>query len=57
MNCASLRFGARLTSVGDKITSVAPAASDAYDEHRVMTHEGVPVPRLELPYVTHFALH
>ncbi|VIO71622.1 hypothetical protein CI1B_38090 [Bradyrhizobium ivorense] len=35
---AHLQFGARLTSVGDKITAFAPAAPDAHDDNRT-THE------------------
>ncbi len=39
---AHLQFGARLTSVGDKITAFAPAAPDAHDD-AATTHEDVPV--------------
>jgi hypothetical protein len=39
---AHLQFGARLTSVGDKITTIAPAAPDARDDSGA-THEDVPV--------------
>jgi hypothetical protein len=39
---AHLQFGARLTSVGDKITAIAPAAPDARDDSGA-THEDVPV--------------
>ncbi|MBR0868819.1 cadherin-like domain-containing protein [Bradyrhizobium tropiciagri] len=39
---AHLQFGARLTSVGDKITAFAPAAPDAIDDTGT-THEDTPV--------------
>jgi hypothetical protein len=39
---AFLQFGARLTSVGDKITAFAPAAPDAQDDWGT-THEDTPI--------------
>ena len=39
---AHLQFGARLTSTGDKITTIAPAAPDAKDD-KATTHEDTPI--------------